>query len=67
MRAFLVGALGRAAIGEAIDVHGYANIFLFTAALGLGACVLVVIEWWRQGRATPPAPEGAVAVGAPGP
>ena len=57
---FLVGALGRAAIGEAIDVHGYANIFLLTAGLGMVAVGLVLIEWWRQGRATPPAAEGTL-------
>lgn len=56
---FLVGALGRAAIGEAIDIYGYANIFLLTAGLGMLAVVLVLIEWGRQGRATPPVPEQA--------
>lgn len=57
---FLVGALGRAAIGEAIDIYGYANIFLLTAGLGMIAVVLVLAEWGRQGRRTPPAPEGTV-------
>ena len=56
---FLVGALGRAAIGEAIDVHGYYSIFLLTAGLGLVAVALVAVEWWRQG-ANPPPPEGIV-------
>lgn len=55
---FLVGALGRAAIGEAIDIYGYANIFLLTAGLGLVAVILVLAEWARQGRRTPPVPEG---------
>ena len=44
---FLVGALGRAAMGEAIGRVGYAPVFLFTAALGGIAIVLVLIEWWR--------------------
>ncbi|WP_231621679.1 AmpG family muropeptide MFS transporter [Sphingomonas sp. 37zxx] len=56
---FLVGAVGRAAIGEALDRVGYAQIFLFTTALGGVAVVLVLIEWWR-GAATD-------AVVAPGP
>jgi MFS transporter, PAT family, beta-lactamase induction signal transducer AmpG len=44
---FLVGALGRAATGEAIDVHGYATTFYVTAALGGVAVLLVLAEWWR--------------------
>lgn len=47
---FLVGALGRASIGEAIEIHGYANIFYLTAALGMIAVVLVAIEWARGQR-----------------
>ncbi|MES2988564.1 MAG: MFS transporter [Pseudomonadota bacterium] len=42
---FLVGALGRASIGEAIEQYGYANVFLITAGLGMIAVVLVAIEW----------------------
>lgn len=45
---FLVGALGRAATGEAIDVYGYANVFFVTAGLGGVAVVLVIAEWWRS-------------------
>jgi PAT family beta-lactamase induction signal transducer AmpG len=45
---FLVGSLGRAAIGEAIDQIGYAPVFRFTALLGLIAVGFVVIEWVRQ-------------------
>lgn len=52
---FLVGALGRASIGEAIENYGYANIFFFTAALGMIAVVLVGIEWARNARAAPDA------------
>ncbi|WP_315764711.1 AmpG family muropeptide MFS transporter [Sphingomonas sp. Y38-1Y] len=44
---FLVGALGRAATGEAIDVYGYANVFFVTAGLGGIAVLLVLAEWWR--------------------
>lgn len=44
---FLVGALGRAAVGEAIEVYGYANIFFVTAGLGMVAVGLVLIEMWR--------------------
>lgn len=44
---FLVGALGRAATGEAIDRYGYANVFFVTAALGGFAVLLVLAEWWR--------------------
>jgi PAT family beta-lactamase induction signal transducer AmpG len=44
---FLVGSLGRAAIGEAIDRIGYAPVFHFTAALGLVAVGFVILEWIR--------------------
>ena len=44
---FLVGALGRAATGEAIDKVGYATVFYVTAALGGVAVLLVLAEWWR--------------------
>lgn len=45
---FLVGALGRAAIGEALEIYGYASIFMLTAALGGIAVLLVLADWWRQ-------------------
>jgi MFS transporter, PAT family, beta-lactamase induction signal transducer AmpG len=44
---FLVGSLGRGALGEAIQVHGYAPVFKFTAALGLIAVVFCLVEWVR--------------------
>lgn len=44
---FLVGALGRAATGEAIEIYGYASIFFLTAGLGGVAVLLVLAEWWR--------------------
>jgi PAT family beta-lactamase induction signal transducer AmpG len=44
---FLIGSLGRAAIGEAIDNIGYAPVFRFTAAIGLVAVGFVILEWLR--------------------
>jgi PAT family beta-lactamase induction signal transducer AmpG len=44
---FLVGSLGRAAIGEAIDNIGYAPVFRFTALIGLVAVAFVALEWAR--------------------
>lgn len=44
---FLVGSLGRAAIGEAIDRVGYAPVFLFTALIGLISVGFVILEWAR--------------------
>ena len=45
---FLVGSLGRAAIGERIEQVGYAPVFLLTAAIGLVAVVFVILEWIRS-------------------
>ena len=59
---FLVGALGRAATGEAIEIHGYASVFLITAGLGGVAVLLVLAEWWRGApRAPSVTAEGASA------
>ncbi|WP_242116305.1 AmpG family muropeptide MFS transporter [Sphingomonas lacusdianchii] len=46
----LVGSLGRAGLGEAVERMGYAPVFRFTAALGLVAIVFVLLEWvrWRR-------------------
>jgi PAT family beta-lactamase induction signal transducer AmpG len=44
---FLVGSLGRAAIGERIEQVGYAPVFLLTAAIGVVAVLFVVLEWVR--------------------
>ena len=53
---FLIGSLGRAAIGEAIDQIGYAPVFRFTALIGLIAVAFVVLEWirvaWRDRQQT---------------
>jgi PAT family beta-lactamase induction signal transducer AmpG len=46
---FLIGSLGRAAVGEAIDEIGYAPVFLFTSAIGLIAVLFVALEWMRTG------------------
>ena len=48
----LVGSLGRAALGEQIDVRGFAPVFFLTAAIGMIAVVLCVFEWVRQARET---------------
>ena len=45
---FLVGSIGRAAIGESIDQIGYAPVFRFTALIGLIAVGFVAAEWIRQ-------------------
>ncbi len=45
---FLVGSLGRAAIGELIDQIGYAPVFRFTALIGLIAVGFVIVEWIRD-------------------
>jgi PAT family beta-lactamase induction signal transducer AmpG len=52
---FLVGSLGRGAIGDAIGQRGYAPVFYFTAALGVIAVVLCIAEWIRT-RGSGPAP-----------
>jgi PAT family beta-lactamase induction signal transducer AmpG len=54
---FLVGSLGRGALGEAIEAVGYAPVFRFTALLGLIAVAFCVMEWLRSGR------DGAVQSG----
>ena len=44
---FLVGSLGRAAIGERIEQVGYGPVFMLCAAIGLVAIVFVILEWIR--------------------
>ncbi len=44
----LVGSLGRGALGEAIELYGYAPVFRFCAALGLIAVVFCLLEWMRS-------------------
>jgi len=47
---FLVGTLGRGALGKMIETQGYYPVFLFTTALGGVAVVLCLLEWARTGR-----------------
>ena len=44
----LVGSLGRAGLGEAVEQMGYAPVFRFTALIGLIAVAFVAAEWIRQ-------------------
>jgi PAT family beta-lactamase induction signal transducer AmpG len=60
----LVGTLGRAPVGEAFDVYGYAPVFRWTAATAIVSTIFVLLEWWRvtaqernaNASATPDAP-----------
>lgn len=45
---FLVGSLGRSALGKAIEVHGFAWVFYLTAAIGGVAILLSILEWMRE-------------------
>lgn len=47
---FLLGSLGRGALGELIEERGFAYVFYLTAALGLVAVVAAGLEWLRQSR-----------------
>jgi MFS transporter, PAT family, beta-lactamase induction signal transducer AmpG len=47
---FLVGSLGRGALGEQIEQIGYAPVFVLTAAIGGVAVLFSLLEWWRQSR-----------------
>lgn len=47
---FLVGTLGRGALGQMIDEQGYYPVFILTTLLGMIAVVFCAIEWWRQAR-----------------
>jgi PAT family beta-lactamase induction signal transducer AmpG len=44
---FLVGTLGKGAVGEAFDSYGYATTFRWTAAFGFLSAVFVLLEWAR--------------------
>ncbi len=46
----LVGTLGRGALGQMIEQQGYYDVFVLTTWIGLGAVVLVCVEWWREKR-----------------
>lgn len=47
---FLLGSLGRGALGELIEIRGFAYVFYLTAALGLVAVIAAGLEWMRQAR-----------------
>ncbi len=51
---FLLGSLGRGALGELIELRGFAFVFYLTAAMGLIAVVASVLEWIRQSRVGAP-------------
>ena len=45
--ALLIGTLGRGALGEMIEVHGFAWVFVFAAALGGVTVIFCILEWIR--------------------
>ena len=47
---FLVGTLGRGALGQMIDEQGYYPVFILTTLLGFIAVVACIVEWVRQAR-----------------
>ncbi|THD35450.1 MAG: MFS transporter [Sphingomonas sp.] len=47
---FLVGALMRAPVGEAIPIHGYGTVFRWLSLAGVIAILFVLLEWWRTSR-----------------
>lgn len=52
---FLVGTLGRSAMGKYIEDNGYAAMFILAAGLGLIAVILCFMEWARTGNKGPQA------------
>ena len=51
---FLLGSLGRGALGELIELRGFAFVFYLTAAMGLVAVAASILEWIRQSRSGAP-------------
>jgi PAT family beta-lactamase induction signal transducer AmpG len=47
---FLVGALMRAPVGEAIPIYGYGDVFRWLSLAGVIAILFVLLEWWRTSR-----------------
>jgi MFS transporter, PAT family, beta-lactamase induction signal transducer AmpG len=45
---FLIGSLGRGALGQLIEERGYAYVFYICTALGGVAVVFCLLEWLRQ-------------------
>lgn len=55
---FLIGSLGRGALGQYIETDGYAAMFYLAALIGVVAIIFCVAEWLRdswQTRRTAPA------------
>ena len=50
----LIGSLGRGALGELVEIHGFAFVFYLTAAMGLVAVAAACLEWLRQIKQGPP-------------
>lgn len=48
---FLVGTLGRGALGQLIEAQGYYQVFILTTLIGFVAVVLCIFEWVRTARA----------------
>lgn len=47
---FLVGTLGRGALGRMIETQGYYPVFILTTGIGFIAVALCLIEWARVSR-----------------
>lgn len=47
---FLVGTLGRGALGRMIEQQGYYQVFMLTTAIGFVAVALCIMEWVRIRR-----------------
>jgi PAT family beta-lactamase induction signal transducer AmpG len=45
---FLIGSLGRGALGEYIETDGYSAMFWMAAGIGLIAVVFCMLEWLRE-------------------
>ena len=53
---FLLGSLGRGAMGELIEIRGFAFVFILTALMGLVGVAAAIAEWIRQSMAKERAP-----------
>jgi MFS transporter, PAT family, beta-lactamase induction signal transducer AmpG len=58
---FLIGSLGRGALGEYIETDGYPAMFWMAAGIGLIAVFFCVLEWVREKIWAPAAAEPATA------
>ena len=59
---FLVGTLGRGALGKMIETQGYYSVFILTTGIGFVAVILCLMEWWRIRRLGKDAGLDAVAL-----